>query len=217
MNQTIHIAIVDDHDLFLRGIGKLFQQLEDVKVLASFKSAQELIDQLPHVDIDLLLLDVQLPDCEPEDLLVTIRKSHPALPIAYITMMRGVRQFRSLEKHGIQGYLLKDSSWDDLQEAIRTIAKGGTYFSEEIKLNQGPTHNNVSFPKNKLASLLSPREIQIMELICKEFSNAEIAKMLYLSTSTIDTHRKNILKKIGVSNTVGLVKFAMKHGIFQDS
>jgi DNA-binding NarL/FixJ family response regulator len=153
----------------------------------------------------------------PDELISRIREINPGLPVLYLTMYRGTRLLHKLEKHGIQGYILKDAAIEELKKAILTVASGKVYFSSEI-VSEGKSieRNTVTTPDNKLKELLSPREYEIVKLVCKEYSSAEIGEKLFLSTGTVDTHRRNILVKLGVSNTVGLVKFALQNGILDE-
>ena len=215
-SNDIKLVLVDDHEIFLRGLEKLLKGVSDFSLQATCVSGQELLDRLPILQVDVLILDVQLPDFEEEDLLLKIKETHPNLPILYLTMMRGNRLFRKLEKHGIGGYVIKDASIEELQNAIETVAGGGTYFSKDIDLGGEVVMNTATTPKNKLVEILSPREFEVLKLICQEYSSASIAKKLFVSTSTVDSHRKKLLMKLGVNNTVGLVKYAVKHGILED-
>lgn len=211
------LAIIDDHEIFLKGLEKLLAASSDLEVAASFGDGQSLLNQLPELDIDVLLLDIQLPDFHPEELLIEIRKLRPEIPILYLTMFRGTRILRKLEKHQIQGYILKDAAIEELKQAIELVAGGEHYFSPEVYLDEsGPGVNTVTTPGNKLAELLSPREYEILKLVCQEYSSAEIGERLFLSTGTVDTHRRNILVKLGVNNTVGMVKFALQNGILDE-
>lgn len=214
MNKSsIKIALVDDHELFLRGLSKLLDRADDIQIVTTYKNGSSLLAAIDELQIDVLLLDLQLPDIEAEDLLIMIKQKRPELKVLYLTMMRGGRILRKLEKHGISGYILKDVSLDELQSAIKTVHKGQPYYSDGIYLDHDMNVNTVTTPEDKITSLLSPREIEVLELICQEYSSAEIAKLLYVSTSTVDTHRKKMMVKLGVSNTVGLVKYAIKHRV----
>lgn len=117
--------------------------------------------------------------------------------------MRGNRIFRNLEKHKISGYLLKDCSLEELHNAIKTVSSGGTVLSDDRYRGKELQRNTVTIPNNKMKNILSPREKEVLILICQEYGSQQIADKLFLSTSTIDTHRKNMLLKLGVSNTVG--------------
>jgi len=216
MTDPIKIVLVDDHELFLEGIKRLLQKQSDITIIGSYNDGKSLLRDLKELEVDLLLLDLQLPDMQAEELLKQIIVIRPALPILYLTMMRGARIFRRLENYPIGGYILKDTSLENLCAAIRKVSKGDKHISEDIYLSKDLNLNTVTTPKERLAELLSPREKEVLALICQEYSSAEIAKQLYISTSTVDTHRKKMLLKLGVQNTVGLVKFALKNGIVND-
>ena len=166
-----------------------------------------------------MLLDMQLPDISAEALLKDIREYYPNLPVIYHTMLRGTRYLHKLMQSGIQGYILKNADTQELLYAIKTVSTGGHYFSKEIDISDGTEDEykkTVIVPGHKHHEILSKRETEVLQMICKEYSNAEIAAKLFLSVSTVDTHRKNIIEKVGANNTVGLVKFALKNGMIPD-
>ncbi|WEK37573.1 MAG: response regulator transcription factor [Candidatus Pseudobacter hemicellulosilyticus] len=209
----LKVFITDDHELYLEGLILLLNKQEGVSVVGSALTGESLLQQLPEMDIDVLLLDVHLPDIEEETLLKKIRAIKPELNILYLTMMRGTRYIHKLIKYGIQGYLLKNASITELRTALDAIANGQKYFSNEINIldTEQDFRNTITIEDKKVDEILSKREIEILTLICKEFSNSEIAEKLFLSVSTVETHRKNLIAKLGVNNTVGLVKFALKN------
>ena len=116
---------------------------------------------------------------------------------------------------GIQGYVLKSIGTNELLEAIQAVAAGGTYFSREPGINRelNDYKSTINIGEERIDQILSKREIEVLKLICREYSNADIAARLFLSVSTVETHRKNLIAKLGVNNTVGLVKFALRHGL----
>lgn len=208
----ITVFITDDHEMYLEGLSLLLQKQPDIKVTGTSLSGAALLDQLGVVNADILLLDVNLPDMEEEELIKQIRSRMPQQKIIYLTLMRGTRYVHKLLKYNVQGYILKNASVDELINAIRTVAGGGSYYSKEIDiLNEDNFRNTLTIEDKKVDEILSKREIEVLKLVCKEFSNAEIAKKLFLSISTVETHRKNLIAKLGVQNTVGLVKFALKN------
>jgi DNA-binding NarL/FixJ family response regulator len=162
-------------------------------------------------------LDVHLPDIEEEELIQKIRAIKPALKILYLTIMRGTRYIHKLLKYDIQGYLLKNTNIAELTKAIESVGEGKKYFSKEINIldTSQDFRNTVTIEDKKVDEILSKREIEVLTLICKEYSNSEIAKKLFLSVSTVETHRKNLIAKLGVNNTVGLVKFALKNKLIE--
>lgn len=209
----LKLFITDDHELYLEGLTLLLNKQAGIQVVGSALTGEGLLQQLPALDIDVLLLDVHLPDIEEEELLKKIRAMYPQLKILYLTIMRGTRYIHKLVKYDIQGYLLKNASIDELKLALQTIAGGQKYFSKEINIldTEQDFRHTITIEDKKVDEILSRREIEILTLICKEYSNSEIAEKLFLSVSTVETHRKNLIAKLGVNNTVGLVKFALKN------
>jgi two-component system response regulator NreC len=209
----VKVFITDDHELYLEGLALLLKKQDSIMITGSALTGEELLEKLPHTEIDVLLLDVHLSDIQEEELLVRVREIKPTLKILYLTMMRGTRYIHKLNRHNIQGYLLKNVSIEELNKAIQVVADGGSYFSKEVNIASGEQdfRHTVTIQDKKVDEILSKREIEILKLICKEYSNADIAAKLFLSISTVETHRKNLIAKLGVNNTVGLVKFALKN------
>lgn len=212
-SRMIKVFVTDDHELYLEGLCLLLKKQEGIEVVGSCLTAADLLKDLSTLQIDILLLDVHLPDMEEEELLKKIRQIKPDLKVLYLTMMRGTRYIHKLMKYGLQGYLLKNAGIEELKSAIQTVAAGGTYYSKEINIMDvnNDFRNTITIDDKQVDEILSKREIEILKLICKEYSNAEIADKLFLSISTVETHRKNLISKLGVNNTVGLVKFAIKN------
>jgi two-component system, NarL family, response regulator NreC len=208
----ISIYIVEDHETYLEGLALLLTKQGDIEIAGTAGTAKALLEVLPSLQVDILLLDVQLPDMEEEELLKKIRAIRPSQKIIYLTLMRGTRFVHKLIRHGIQGYVLKNSSISELTTAIRTVYEGESWYSKEIDiLSDHDFRQTLTLDDRKVDEILSKREIEVLVLVCKEFSNAEIAEKLFLSISTVETHRKNLIAKLGVNNTVGLVKYALKN------
>jgi len=212
----IKVFIVEDHEMYMEGLALLLKKQDDIDVVGMATKASTLIEQLPAIDADILLLDVHLPDMDEEELLTKIRHIKPGQKVVYLTLMRGTRYIHKLIRHNIQGYILKNAPVEELLSTIREVYNGGSYFSREINiLSENDFRATLTLEEKKAGDILSKREIEILTLICKEFSNAQIAEKLFLSVSTIETHRKNIISKLGVNNTVGLVRFALKNKLIE--
>ena len=209
------VYITDDHEMYLEGLSLLLQKHADVMVTGTSLSARHLLARLPELSPeDVLLLDVHLPDMEEEDLIKEIKRIRPNQKVIYLTLMRGTRYVHKLLKYEVQGYILKNATIDELVRAIKSVGDGSTYFSKEIDiLSENDFRNTLTIEDRKVDEILSRREIEVLKLVCKEFSNAEIAQKLFLSISTVETHRKNLIDKLGVQNTVGLVKFAIRNNL----
>ena len=200
--------------MYLEGLTLLLRRKNDIIITGTAANGKELLARLPSLHEDILLLDVQLPDMDEETLLKEIRAINPSQKIIYLTLMRGTRFIHKLMKHGIQGYILKNAPLEELYEAIKIVYEGGTYFSKEIDIiSDNDFRSTLTVDESKVNQILSKREIEVLKLVCKEYSNSDIAEKLFLSVSTVETHRKNLIAKLGVHNTVGLVKYALKNNL----
>ena len=205
--------------MYLEGLTLLLGKYPDIEVAGSCRDGKSFLEALPSLSDDLiLLLDVHLPDTEPEELMIKVRETHPQMRIVFLTLMRGTRFIHKLMKYNIQGYILKSAPIEELIQAIKLVAEGGTFFTKDIDINTktDDARNMLTIDSKKVDEILTKREQEILQLVCKEFSNAEIAEKLFLSIGTVETHRKRIIAKLGVNNTVGLVKFAVRHGLIDD-
>ena len=209
----IRVFITDDHEMYLEGLALLLGKQQDIEVIGTAASGQALLAQVPDLQADILLLDVYLPDITEEELLVSIRTIRPDLKVIYLTLLRGTRYIHKLTKHNIQGYVLKNAPLEELLTALRTVHEGSSYFSKDIHIGDRDEdfRSTITIEDRQIDDILSRRELEVLKLICREYSNAEIAEKLFLSVSTVETHRKNLIAKLGVNNTVGLVKFALRH------
>jgi len=212
----IRVFITDDHEIYLEGLALLLNKQEGIEVTGTATSGKELLGCVQKgLDADILLLDVYLPDMPEEEIVQQIRSAYPELRIVYLTLLRGTRYVHKLAKYNIQGYILKNASLDELLVALRSVHEGGRYFSKDIHIGDRDEdfRNTITIEDRQIDEILSRRELEVLRLICKEYSNAEIAEKLFLSVSTVETHRKNLIAKLGVNNTVGLVKFALRNNL----
>jgi DNA-binding NarL/FixJ family response regulator len=209
----IRVFITDDHEMYLEGLALLLGKQEGIEVVGTAQSGKDLLSRLKDIQTDILLLDVYLPDIGEEELLQSIRASRQDLKIIYLTLLRGTRYIHKLTRHNIQGYVLKNATLDELLTALQTVQNGSSYFSKDINIGDRDEdfRNTITIEDKQIDEILSRRELEVLKLICREYSNAEIADKLFLSVSTVETHRKNLIAKLGVNNTVGLVKFALRN------
>jgi len=209
----IRVFITDDHEMYLEGLALLLGKQEGFEVVGTALTGKDLLSRVKDIQSDILLLDVYLPDIGEEELLQAIRAARQDLKIIYLTLLRGTRYIHKLTRHNIQGYVLKNASLDELVTALRSVQDGGSYFSKDINIGDRDEdfRNTITIEDKQIDEILSRRELEVLKLICREYSNAEIADKLFLSVSTVETHRKNLIAKLGVNNTVGLVKFALRN------
>ncbi|MBI5541606.1 MAG: response regulator transcription factor [Bacteroidia bacterium] len=213
----ISLILADDHSLYIDGLELLLTKGDDFKVVTKCNSGAEAISVLKKRNCDILLLDLHLTDMTGLEIVEEIQKFKPEQKILMLTHQKGSRFLSKLEKLGIKGYLLKNITKEELIKALKIVYEGGTYFSEGIqnitKEEDFYIKSSVILSGDTPEIMLTAREKEILVFVCNELSSAEIAKKLFISIGTVDTHRKNILQKLGISNTVGLVKYALKHGL----
>lgn len=219
MGKSIRIALADDHPLYLEGLQLLLNKSGHAKVIATATNGTEAMQMIADNQFDILLLDLHLPEKDGMQIAEALSTKKLAFKIIMLTMQRGGRYVERLKKFGVKGYVLKSVSLDILVEVIHKVNAGGEYFPEEV--SKYDHEEDMRLKSSAILTTtpdaqLTAREKEILVLVCKEFSSAEIGKQLFISTGTVDTHRKNLLLKLGVSNTVGLVKYALKHGLLDD-
>jgi DNA-binding NarL/FixJ family response regulator len=217
MNPTpIRLVLVEDHLLQLDGLKMLLEKSPGINVVNTFNDPKIFLSEVDALAFDILLADLHMPDVTGLDLAEELKKRHHPAKTILLTMQRGTRFMQRAEKIGVEGYALKSIPTDELIKIIHRVHAGETVYDAEAKKysQEDDTHIKSTLTVNeKPENLLSDREKEILILVCQEYSSSQIAEKLFISTGTVDTHRKNILLKIGVSNTVGLVKYALRNGL----
>ena len=166
-------------------------------------------------NIDIVLLDINLPDMSGVDICTEIRKTKPNLPVLTLTMHESSSYLREMINAGANGYILKDTSAEELITAIRTVAGGKLFLSDRVKkiMQSGIDKNPLNQKTNKKTPRLTAREIEVLKYIIREYTTDEIASELFISPHTVISHRKNILKKLNAKNTAGIVKKVYENNI----
>jgi DNA-binding NarL/FixJ family response regulator len=218
--KTINLAIVDDQVLFRQGIMALLQQIPEVKVIADAEDGIALLSMLEVMQPlpDILLMDMEMPGMNGIELNRKMREFYPDVKVIMLTLFDQGRYVFKMVEEGVCGYLSKSCNMAELQEAILKVYDSGFFFSDLIKSalqksSEFRTKQIQSF--NRIDIELTNREKEIIQLICHELTNAEIAERLFISARTVEGHRNNLLLKTGSKNTAGLVVFAIKNGIYE--
>lgn len=206
-DRRIKVILVDDHHIVLDGLESLLQQEPEFQVLASLHSGEEVLEVLKTQQPNILLTDFSLPGISGIDFVRQVKKLYPQVRIIVLSMHDEAHIIKSVLKEGVEGYLLKNIQHSELKSAIRHVSQGLPYVSPEVTRLLMDEMNK---PKDE-PELLTDRELDVLRLIAKEFSNKEIADKLFISERTVETHRKNIFRKTKTSSLVGLIKFAYEH------
>ena len=212
----INLLIADDHSLYLEGLNLLLENEPTINVKAKATSGESTIKMVnTNLDANILLLDLHLQDMNALEIVEQIRSTNNNIKIIILTHQKGNRYLPKLKKFNISSYVLKNIEVQELIAVIKLVNDGGEYYSKDIfeitKEEDFYLKSSVILFDKKESPQLTAREIEIVKLICNEKSSSDIAHELFISTGTVDTHRKNILNKLGVTNTVGLVKYALRN------
>ena len=207
--EIITLVIVDDHIIFRKGLRAVLDEITNIKVIGEASSGHELFDILKKNEVDIVFMDIKMPVMDGIEATKKAREKYPDLKIIALTMHEEIGYFNKMIDAGANGFLLKKTTKDELEKAIKKVMMDDNYFSEEF-ISSISKHN---ISKNKSNIKLSDREMEILELICRGYSNPEISKYLGISQRTIDGHRGRLFEKTGAKNAPNLVMFAVKNGL----
>ena len=198
----IKVFIVDDHYMVIEGIRSLLQNETDIEWMGHATNAASCLAFLQHQLPDVILMDINLPDKSGIDLCKEVKEKYPAIFILGLSTFNQQSFIEKMIGSGASGYVIKNATQQELMEAIHTVVKGKEYlsFDAAVALRKPDTQNNIP--------VITRREKEVLALIAEGMTNNEIARQLFISSTTVDTHRKNLLSKLGAKNTASLVRIA---------
>jgi DNA-binding NarL/FixJ family response regulator len=211
----IRTALVDDHQIVRDGIKALLLSSQNIDVVGEVSNAYELYDLLKKVEVDIILLDINLPKVSGIEACKIIKKEYHGIKVLMLSMYNNEDFVYNSIRAGANGYLEKNTTKKELQNAINEIYMGGEYFSKSIsevifKSVVNKTKAGVE-DVNSGIDALTQREKEILHFVIEGLSNSEISQKLVISIRTVEKHKTNLMKKLGVSNTVELVKYAIRN------
>jgi two-component system, NarL family, nitrate/nitrite response regulator NarL len=210
MKETkIRIAIVDDHQIVIDGIQALLTPYSNFEVVVSTTSSIQVLSLLQHTAVDVLLTDIMMPEMDGQVLAKKVREQFASIKIIALSMSgQGNVVSEMINDADINGYVLKNIGKVELATAINKVASGGIYFSDEVLKE---LQHYTAIKKENMVVNITTRELEIIQLIAKDFSNKKIADHLFISERTVETHRKNIFRKTNTNTVIGLLKYATDH------
>ena len=208
------VIIVDDHTLFRNGLSLLLNSFDNIEVVDEASNGKEFFDNLCKIDVDVILMDIDMPEMNGIDATKIAIEKYPELKIITLSMYGEGEYYYKMINAGVKGFLLKNSDINEVKKAIQVVADGSTYFSEEILYNIVKNIRSINIIESNPDDL-SKREIEILVQICKGLSNKEIGELLNISKRTVDKHRENLLSKTHSKNTANLVMYAIKNKIIK--
>lgn len=206
----IRILLVDDHQIVLDGVKALLDDLDGFDCVATADNGQKAIDLLKVFDVDVVLMDIDMPVMNGMEATKIIKKEFSEIKVISLTQHSERGMVKQLLSCGSDGYLLKNIAQDDLAEAIRKVVAGESVFSEEVSLSLAG--KALEKNANGVEVELTEREIEILTLIAEGLSSKQIGEQLFISPRTVDTHRTNLMNKLDIHNIAGLIRFALKNG-----
>lgn len=209
----IQIIIVDDHQLFRNGLKILLNSIPDLEVVGEASNGEDFLKLIKTVKADVALMDINMPEMDGIEATRKGLKIIPAMNVIALSMYGEEEYYNKMIDAGAKGFLLKDSDISEVRDAILTVVKGGSYFSQELLYHviQKIKHRE---HESKSANL-SKREKEILFKICEGLSNQEIAETLFISKRTVDKHRANLLGKTNSKNTASLILFAIRNKLIE--
>ncbi|MCB0662212.1 MAG: response regulator transcription factor [Saprospiraceae bacterium] len=220
---SVKVVIAEDHHVFCEGLKAILSMSEErpFEVVGEAKSGKDLLVLLWQNKADLVFLDLNLPEGDGLEVLPEIKKKFPDTRVIALTMFDDPKIVKSAFKSGLDGYILKGNPIEEVFEAVDEVLTGQTFMGTGVVLNLLPGENGPRKKKERSSFTdkfmqkyhLTAREIEVLQLISQALSNKEIAKALFISDQTVSVHRKNIMRKLGVSNTAALLKVAYENDL----
>lgn len=203
----IRVFITDDHPLVLEGLRSLLSNEKEIELAGYATNGQSCIDYFTNNTADVILMDIGLPDMSGIDLCEAIKTRHPEVMVLALSSYNEGHYINAMMEKGASGYVIKNADKEELLQAIHEVNKGRTFLCFEA----GHAARKESNSTKKLLPPLTRREKEVLQLIAEGYTNPEIAEKLFVSSATVDTHRKSLLAKLDVKNTALLIRFAMEH------
>lgn len=218
-NEPIKVLVVDDHQLIIEGLKSLLEYERDILFCAGANSVREAMDYLSEHAIDVVLMDVNMPGESGIEAAGKIKVQYPHIKTLALTMHDDISIITRMIEAGAAGYILKRTNMNEVIDAIRIVHEKGRYLGMDaqriIMDNMGVSYDQ-SEPSTNKKLLLTARELEVLTLITKEYSNEAIANKLFISQRTVEAHRRNIFYKTKTKTIVGLIKLAILKGLIKN-
>jgi DNA-binding NarL/FixJ family response regulator len=202
----VKVFIVDDHYMVIEGIRALLQDQKDIVLMGHASNADSCLSFIQNAAPDVILMDISMPGKNGIDLCKEVRARYPSVFVIGLSTFNQFTYVDDMLRNGASGYLLKNATKQEITEAIHTVAKGKMYMSDEAA-------NTLKNASPQESPVLTRRENEILRLIAEGLANPQIAEKLFLSISTVDTHRKSLMRKLNIKNTALLVRYAVDQKI----
>jgi DNA-binding NarL/FixJ family response regulator len=209
------VVIVEDYQLFREGIKLILNNSYEFEVIAEFDNGKQFIDNLNNITCDVVLMDIAMPEMDGIEATRIATSLLPDVSILILSMLGDENHYHKIISAGAKGFLLKECKADEMFNAIRTVASGDNYFSQELLRKIIFTYGSPTSRKKDDNKAFSERELEVLSLLCQGLSNGEIADKLFISQRTVEGHRASMLKKTDTKNTISLIIHALRNNLIQ--
>ncbi|MFN4147480.1 MAG: response regulator [Runella sp.] len=217
--KSVRVLLADDHPILLESLAALLSKSEGIVIVGRATNGLDAFKLLDFTPTDVVITDLNMPKLDGIDFAIRLREHYPKIKVILLTMVEDAHQIRSAIQAGVSGYVLKSATPDELRHALKEVAEGRRYFGREVEEALAVIPNPAAAYGNETVdsiAQLTKREIEIIRLIAQDCSSGYISHQLQITPHTLETHRRNIFKKIGVNSVIGLVRFAFKHKLLEE-
>jgi DNA-binding NarL/FixJ family response regulator len=203
------ILIVDDHLIFLESMTLLIDSMPEFELIATASNGQEALVKLKESEVDILLCDYMMPQMDGVELIFRMKETFPNVRTLMLTGNEDVSGIKKAIQMGVTGIVLKNTRKEELKKALLSVGEGTTYYSPTVM----QILSQISSNEENLNETLSKRELEVLKLIAESFTGIQIAEKLHISYNTVETHRKNIFRKLGVNTSHALIKYVFENNL----
>lgn len=215
---SVKVLIVDDHQIMIEGMKSLLEGEEDIAYVGGANSMKETLLFLDNNAVDVVLMDINMPGGSGIEATKKIRELFPEIKVVALTMYDDISIITKMVEAGASGYIVKRTKLHEVVEAIRAVHRGDRYlgaYTQKIIMDNLNTTTETTGSKDESKSILSAREIEVLQLMAREYNNVQIADKLFISERTVEAHRRSIFIKTKTRTIVGLIKYAINKGLIE--
>jgi two-component system response regulator NreC len=210
---NIKIILADDHTILRQGLSRAFEQESDIKVIGEASDGHSAVDLVRELSPDVVVMDIGMPDLNGIEATRKIVKDQPQVKVVGLSMHSSDKYVREMFKAGAAGFLLKNCPFEELAEAVRTVAGGKTYVTSSIGDMIVKEYAGKPDKEKSVFTILSQREREVLQLLAEGKTTKQIAKRLHISPKTVEAHRLRIMERLNIDNVAQLTKYAIQEGL----
>lgn len=211
----IKVLLADDHEIITDGLKSILKNEDNIEVVATVSNGRDAVNYIEKNQVDIAVLDINMPIMTGIEATKLIKENAYETKVLILSMYDTMEFIDELIEAGCQGYILKNKGQEELVKAIHRVYSGKPYFGERVQERMLEQRMNSKIKSKQEKVDLTRRELQVLQLIAQEFTTPEISEKLFIEESTVNTHRRNLISKLGVKSSLGLVSYAWKNGIIE--